>query len=41
VAQANSAAAAASLSEASTKVLDDLATWVEAKAAPAALARAH
>jgi hypothetical protein len=29
------------LSEASTKVIDELATWVEAKAAPATLARAH
>ena len=41
VAQANSAAAAASLSEASTKILDELAAWTEAKAAPATLARAH
>ena len=41
VAEANSAAAAASLSVASTKVLDELTVWVEAKAAPATLARAH
>jgi cholesterol transport system auxiliary component len=41
VAQANSAGAAASLSEASTRVLDDVVAWVEAKAAPAALARAY
>jgi ABC-type uncharacterized transport system auxiliary subunit len=38
VSQANSAAAAAALGVASTKVLDELAAWVEAKAAPSTLA---
>lgn len=38
VEQANSAAAAAALSEASTKLLDEMATWVEAKSTPSALA---
>lgn len=41
VAHANSAAAAAALSTASTKVLDDLVVWVEAKSAPATLASTH
>lgn len=41
VEQANSAAAAAALSEASTKLLDDLAAWVEAKSAPSTLASAR
>jgi cholesterol transport system auxiliary component len=41
VAEANSAAAAAALSAASTKVLDDLVVWVEARATPAALASTH
>jgi len=38
---ANAAAAAAALGLASTKVLDDLVAWTEAKAAPAALASAR
>lgn len=38
VAQANAAGAAAAMSSASTRVLDELAGWVEAKAAPSTLA---
>jgi cholesterol transport system auxiliary component len=38
VAQANSAGAAAALSDASGRVLAELAAWVETKAAPAAMA---
>ena len=41
VSAANSAAAAAALGVASTKVLDDVVAWVESKAAPAALASAR
>ena len=41
VAQANSTAAAAALSAASIKVLDDMVVWVEAKSAPATLASTH
>lgn len=41
VAQANSAAAAAALSVASSQVLDQLAAWVESNATPAALATAR
>jgi ABC-type uncharacterized transport system auxiliary subunit len=38
VAQANAAGAAAAMSSASTRVLDELVGWVEAKAAPSTLA---
>jgi ABC-type uncharacterized transport system auxiliary subunit len=38
VQQANAASAAAALGQASTLILDQLVTWVEATAAPAALA---
>ncbi len=41
VAQADSAAAAAALSVASSRVLDQLVVWVEANASPAALASAR
>jgi len=41
VADPNSAAAATALSAASTKVLDDLVVWIEARSTPAALASAR